>query len=223
MEPFPDISAKVVIELTGTRFVIDSLWAAVFGREIETRYRDIPYHLIYLLNKCGRVIPHGFFVDEIREICGSTRQVPNSNEFETVMLSEEAACRVIDEAVALGLISVNRPDADGRYQLYTITQVQLDKLYRIREGEADVYRITQAQSDDSENPAAGQTPENKEWCENIYTEKTKRRDQKYFERMRVLEKLKHLANVLIPLAISTAMILVSLATLAEATIRSGGT
>jgi DNA-binding MarR family transcriptional regulator len=223
VKPFPEIAAKHVILLTGTQFLIDSLWAAQFGREIEYRYRAVPYHLIYLLHKYGPVIRHGWFVDEIRDICGSTRPIPNSNEFETVKLSEEAACRVIDETVALGLITVNRPRSDRRYQLYTMTEEQLNKLYGIREGEADVHRITLAQSEDPQNPAAGQTEQNKAWCENIYTVKVLRHDPTYHERRSALEKLKHLASVLIPFATVVAiLVMMMFATLAEATIRSGG-
>jgi hypothetical protein len=222
MKQFPQITAKQVIELTGSPFLSDALWAVQFGQEIEYRCRPVPYQLIYLLHKYEcTAIPHGFFVESIRDVCGSTRPVPNSSEFERVKLSEDAACRLIDEVVALGLIMVVQPPGDRRYRLYFVSEEQIQKLYNIREGEADIYRITTTQGNDPDNPAAGRNETNSAWCENIYTSLVKRRDDKYYEYKSMLEKIKHLMAVLAPFVVGALFAAMTFAE-AFATIRSGG-
>jgi hypothetical protein len=107
MRPVPKISVakitpKDVLELTGTEYVIDGLWVKEFGREIEYRYRPIPYQLMYLILKYGPVIKSEFFIDSIMEICGTIENDPDTNELTRKNLAENAARRLIEEAVRGG-------------------------------------------------------------------------------------------------------------------------
>ena len=127
MQPFPQITDKDVILLTGKEYLIDRIWMEEFGREIEYRYRAVPVQLIYLLRKYGPVIPQGFFVESIQETCGLVEEPENAKKTpeERKKLAEEAARKIIDETVALGLITRTKPALDQRYQLYRISGEQL--------------------------------------------------------------------------------------------------
>ena len=80
MQPFPQITDKDVIRLTGKEYLVDRIWMEEFGREIEYRYRAVPVQLIYLLRKYGPVIPQGFFVESIQETCGLIEEPESANK-----------------------------------------------------------------------------------------------------------------------------------------------
>src|SRR4051794_11670885 len=74
MRPFPEVTDRDVILLTGVEYLTDRLWKEQFGQEIEYRYRPIPFHLLYMLRKYGPVITHSVFVDSIQDVCGLAKR-----------------------------------------------------------------------------------------------------------------------------------------------------
>jgi hypothetical protein len=194
MHPFPEITAADVIHFPGRQYIVDGLWSAEFGREIEYQYRVIPEHLIYLLYKYGPVIPHSFFLESIQEICAETKRAADSNELETQPLSKDRANQLIEEAVALGLITVVTPKADRRFRLYKISALQLEKLRRIRVRERSVFDLLDRQAADPANPQAGRTDENARWYRNIIPALVQRHNDIYNKDKAMLDKLRYLLS-----------------------------
>jgi DNA-binding MarR family transcriptional regulator len=209
MKPLSNITNRDVILLAGPTEIIDGLWKAEFGREIEYVYREIPLQLVYLLRKYGPVIPHWFLVESVQELYAEA----------SGLLSEEKANEYIDDAVRLGLILVMTPDRDRRYRLYSVTDEQLAKFHRIKQGEAKAYALVAEQALDPENLNAGLTKENESWYRNKMR-KVMDHDKVYLRDKAKLDKLRYL------LAGAVVFALFAMATLwpvlAEAT-ASGGT
>jgi DNA-binding MarR family transcriptional regulator len=220
MQAFPEIADEDVLLLTGEEYLVDLVWQAEYGRQIEYEYRAIPYQLVYLLRKYGPVIPHGFFVESIREVCGKTEQKPNSNLRISVKLSKEAASALIDEAVGLGLITRLTPTADRRYQLYVLTEEQKQKLHRIRVGKAGASALAAVQAADPKNATAGLTEDNKAWYGNFMADMVMRQDAVYEKNKAELGKLNYLLASLLVFAMGASFVLFSLAE-AAATIAGG--
>jgi DNA-binding MarR family transcriptional regulator len=214
------ISEQDVIKLPGSLFLSDMIWRDEYGQLIEYRYRAIPYHLVYLLHKYGPVIPHTYFVEAIQDFSAIEISKPNSDEMEKERLARAAAAELIEKAVSLGLVSTIRPQADKRYLLYVMTEEQMAKLYRIREREAQIYAVTDAQALDPRNPTAGQTMQNETWCKNIYTEQTIRYDDVYRKDKSMLDKLRYLLGTIVLIGLTSLLYL--LPTLEAFATQAGG-
>jgi DNA-binding MarR family transcriptional regulator len=121
--------------------------------------------------------------------------------------------------VRLGLILVMTPDMDRRYRLYSVTDEQMAKFHRIKQGEARAYALVAEQALDPENLNAGLTKENESWYRNKMR-KVMDHDKVYLRDKAKLDKLRYL------LAGAVVFVLFTMATLwpvlAEAT-ASGGT
>jgi hypothetical protein len=217
MKPFAKIDDKVVTEITGPEFLIDRLWKQEFGHQVENRYRIVAYHLIYMLRKYGPVITHSVFVASVQDVCALVK--PNDQgKPEKQRLGEETAAKLVKEAVALGLITkIDKAKGDGRVALYTMTQDQIEKLYRIRRGSKEAFEITEAQAANPDDLKCGLTDQNIGWWGNIITEKVMNTGGKYKETKALLDRWKHLAPAI---AAATLGLMLYLAQMAEAVART---
>ena len=195
MSPFAEITSKDVILLTGPEFLIDRLWQKEFGEEVQNKYREVPFQLIYVLSKYGPVITHGFFLKNIQDACGEMKR-NLKGELERERLGTDAANQLIGEAVRLRLITAHKADGDHRVTLYRMTEEQMEKLYRIREGAYQSYGITARQAENPTNADCGRTDDNASWCANIYTHMVMRHDEVYHENIKQLKKWQHLLSVI---------------------------
>jgi hypothetical protein len=187
-----EITDQDVIELTGPEFLIDRLWKREFGQQVENRYRILAYHLIYMRRKYGPVITHSVFIASVQDVCALEKEKNGIREKQR--LGEESADNLVREAVRLGLITkIQKAKGDGRVTLYTMTNDQVAKLYRIRRGTEEAFEITEAQSANPDDSECGRNEENKEWCANIKTEKVMKHDGKYRETKTLLDRWRHLA------------------------------
>jgi DNA-binding MarR family transcriptional regulator len=229
MLPFPTITAQDVIKLGGPQYMIDNIWAEEFGTQIEYRYRVIPYQLIYLLHKYGPVIPHGFFLESVKEVCGLIKAKPDSqrNEIpgdsnspradqEKEDLSTAGARQMIQETVELGLITEVIAPGDRRYRCYKVSEQQLKKFYRIREREAQVYAINDIQAANTQNPKAGKTEANASWYSN-FMDMVNRRDAVFLRDKKKLDALSYLLTTAVAVFWWIVMYGVAAATLAGGT------
>lgn len=144
------------------------------------------------------------------------------NEIEKERLSLEAANNLIDEAVRLGLITRVELEVDGRVTLYHMSEEQMEKLYRIREGASNVFAITAAQAKDPGNSECGRTNENKSWCANINTEMVLRHDELYEETKKRLDKWRHLLPAVALVLVGGAIYLATALEVLAATLNGGG-
>jgi hypothetical protein len=218
MHPFKPITDQDLIELTGLEFLIDRLWKREFGQQVENRYRVLPYHLIYMLRKYGPVMTHSVFIASVRDVC-ALEKLNNKGIREKQPLGEESAANLVDEAVSLGLITkIKKAKGDGRVALYTMTEDQVAKLYRIRRGTKAALEITEAQSANPDNPQCGRNEENEDWCANIKTEKVMKHDEKYHETKKILERWRHLSPAIVSAALGLMFYLAQMAEVVARTI-----
>src|SRR5262249_39269559 len=130
----------------------------------------------------------------------------------------DSANNLIDETVALGLITRVKPPGDKRVCLYLVSEEQLQKLHRIRNATSEICRITAAQAKNPNDAECGRTEENKNWCANIKTERLMKYDDLYHATKRRLDKWRHLLPTVLVFFLGAVL----LASAAEATINGGG-
>jgi hypothetical protein len=172
-------------------------------------YREIPLQLVYLLRKYGPVVPHWFLVESVQELYAEADG----------LLGEDKANQYIEDAVKLGLIMVMKPERDRRYSLYGLTEEQMVKFHRIKEGEARAYALVAEQARDPENLNAGLTKDNESWYRNKMR-KVMNHDQVYLRDKAKLDKLRYLLAGVVVFALYATVTLWPV--VAEAT-ASGGT
>jgi DNA-binding MarR family transcriptional regulator len=212
---FAEITVEDVLLLDGPEYLLDKIWRAQFGKPIDHQYRIVPRQLLYLLNKYGRVVPHESFVESIQEVCAKYQQKPDSNEMIRVLLSPEAAGRLIEEAARLGLITALRPPRDRRYKLWVLTPEQKRNLHKIAKAARLIDAVIDAQLSDPTNPRAGLTDENKEWHGNVITDMTMRKDEAYRKEKEKLDRLQYLLQLLFIVAVGASVFLAPVLALAD--------
>jgi hypothetical protein len=174
-----------------------------------------------MLRKYGPVMTHSVFIESVRDVCALEKLKNGVREKQK--LGEESADQLVQEAVRLRLITkIQQAKGDKRVALYSITEDQIAKLFRIRRGTKEALEITEAQAADPDNPECGRTEENKEWCANIKTEKVMKHDDKYQETKKLLEKWKHLAPAIAAAAFGLMLYFAKTAEVIARTIDGGG-